>query len=118
MSELSSLDYPIFRRELLIVASFLAGYGTPARTSNATDLRLFAEWYRKQWPERVRGPAIPSRVVRPFDRSPRPDGVHRRPPSVRFGQLLPVLRTTRPRRPQPRHPRPPTQGRQRRTSTR
>ncbi|MDH3682760.1 MAG: site-specific integrase [Acidimicrobiia bacterium] len=46
MSELSSLDDPTFRRELLIAASFLAGYGTSTRTSYATDLRLFAEWCR------------------------------------------------------------------------
>jgi hypothetical protein len=45
-SDLSSLDDPIFRRELLVVASFLAGYGTSTRNSYATDLRLFADWCR------------------------------------------------------------------------
>jgi integrase len=45
-SELSSLDDPMFRRELLVVASFLAGYGTATRNSYATDLRLFADWCR------------------------------------------------------------------------
>ena len=44
--ELSSFDEPSFRRELLVVASFLAGYGTSTRTGYATDLRLFAEWCR------------------------------------------------------------------------
>lgn len=43
-SELSSLDDPTFRRELLVVASFLAGDGTSTRNSYATDLRLFADW--------------------------------------------------------------------------
>jgi site-specific recombinase XerD len=45
-SDLSSLDDPTFRRELLVVASFLAGYGTTTRNSYATDLRLFAAWCR------------------------------------------------------------------------
>ena len=45
-SELSSFDEPTFRRELLVVASFLAGYGASTRTGYATDLRLFAEWCR------------------------------------------------------------------------
>lgn len=44
--ELSSFDEPSFRRELLVVASFLAGYGASTRTGYATDLRLFAEWCR------------------------------------------------------------------------
>ena len=46
-SKLSTLDDPIFRRELLIVASFLAGYGTTTRTGYATDLRIFADWCRE-----------------------------------------------------------------------
>ena len=45
-SELASLDDPTFRRELLTVASFLAGYGSSTRNSYATDLRLFADWRR------------------------------------------------------------------------
>ncbi len=45
-SELSSFDEPTFHRELLVVASFLAGYGASTRTGYATDLRLFAEWCR------------------------------------------------------------------------
>jgi site-specific recombinase XerD len=45
-SNLSSLDDPTFRRELLVAASFLAGYGTSTRNSYATDLRLFADWCR------------------------------------------------------------------------
>ncbi len=45
-SELSSLDDPTFRRELLVVASFLAGYGTTTCNSYATGLRLFADWCR------------------------------------------------------------------------
>ena len=44
--ELSSFDEPSFRRELLVVASFLAGYGTSTRTGYATDQRMFAEWCR------------------------------------------------------------------------
>ena len=44
--ELSSLDEPTFRRELLVVASFLAGYGASTRTGYATDLRLFTSWCR------------------------------------------------------------------------
>lgn len=43
-SQLSSLDDPTSRRELLVVASFLASYGTATRKGYATDLRLFAGW--------------------------------------------------------------------------
>ena len=46
-TDLSAFDDPTSRRELLIVASFLAGYGTATRTGYATDLRLFANWCRE-----------------------------------------------------------------------
>jgi len=46
-SEPSSVNDPTFRRELLVVAGFLAGYGTATRNSYATDLRLFADGYRR-----------------------------------------------------------------------
>jgi site-specific recombinase XerD len=45
--DLSSFDDPVFRRELLVVASFLAGYATTTRTGYATDLRIFADWCRE-----------------------------------------------------------------------
>lgn len=45
-TELSTFDDPTSRRELLVIAGFLAGYGTSTRTGYATDLRLFADWCR------------------------------------------------------------------------
>ena len=45
-NELSIFDDPTSRRELLVIAGFLAGYGTTTRTGYATDLRLFTDWCR------------------------------------------------------------------------
>ncbi|MDH4279700.1 MAG: site-specific integrase, partial [Acidimicrobiia bacterium] len=46
-TQLSTFDDPTFRRELLTVASFLAGYGPTTRASYATDLRIFSDWCRE-----------------------------------------------------------------------
>lgn len=43
-TELSTFDDPTGRRELLVMAGFLAGYGTATRNSYATDLRIYAHW--------------------------------------------------------------------------
>lgn len=40
-TELSAFDDPTGWRELLVMAGFLAGYGTATRNSYATDLRMF-----------------------------------------------------------------------------
>ena len=56
-SQLSTLDDPVFRRELLTIASFLAGYGTTTRTGYATDPRIFTDWCRTQ-PQPVRSPTL------------------------------------------------------------
>ncbi len=98
-SELSSLDDPMFRRELLVVAGFLAGYGTTTRNGYATDLRLFADWCRDYGLNLFEVQRSPRRALGSIHGSPGAHGLHRRSMPLGVGQLLPVLGTRRPRRP-------------------
>ena len=97
-AELVSYEDPVVITERVAIAGFLAGYTGNTRTSYTTDLRIFAEWCHGQPPDAAGGAASASGVVRPLDGERGPDALHRRPPPVDVGQLLPLL----PRR---RHPR-------------
>ena len=111
-TELSTFDDPSSRRELLTVASFLAGYGTATRTGYTTDLRLFADWCRECGLGLFE---VQRSHLELFGRSLEARGLMPSTVARRLGvdELLPILRTRGSRGAKPCNPCSPSQGRQR-----